>query len=348
MNQEIAVKKYTDLKVFFENKVIRNEIILNNTFLEFYETYNQQKVDSDTILDTTSKVSNIANYMNQVSSGNSKLEAILTPEMKKALENGTAKLCVSCKDGQIFPKIQYNNGKSEFISLKEIKDSPNYGNMAILANQMQIQQSLKNMQDLFTDFAEETDRQLKYLQRDNHEDRLIKAETAKLDFEEFLKEDTSDYKLLMHSINEAFPSIRVDMETNLEKLKKICECFERKKTSWGMEKMMEEEQILISYVIEDLTHLQVLYNIETYITYVRNEHKTTNDKETKMFETQKKYADVLLSCFTKENLELLSGLSDLPEDIWRNNFMPGIESLKSNMKEALLCLNNVPVNTIEE
>lgn len=296
--------------------------------------------------DTASKISNAANYINQATPAKSKLEAILTPEMREALKNGTAKLCNSHKDGEIFSKIQYSDGHSEFISLKEVKGAANYGNMAMLANQMQMQQTLKNIQDILTDFAEETDRQLMCLQRDNHDNRMIKAETAKLDFEDFLKGNSSDYKYLMHSINEAYPSIRKELKNNLGDLKEICDQIEKKRTSFGMKKMIDKEQVFINFILESLTHLQVLCNIEMYVDYVRNEHTSIIEKENSMIDVQKKYADVLLDCFTQEKLELLSGLSIFPEDIWRNNFMPGIEKLNTNMKEALICQNNVQGNTM--
>ena len=66
------------------------------------------------------------------------LKAILTPEMKTALKNGTARLCESHKDGKIFPKIQYNDNRSEFISLKEVSEMPNFSNITMLMNQMQM------------------------------------------------------------------------------------------------------------------------------------------------------------------------------------------------------------------
>ncbi len=344
MDNEIVVRKYTDLKPFFETKALQNQIILNNNFLEIYDSCNNQIDLSNKVLDTASKISNAANYINQARSEKSKLEAILTPKMREALKNGTAKLCNSHKDGEIFSKIQYSDGSSEFISLKEVKGVGNYGNMAMLANQMQMQQTLKNIQDILTDFAEETDRQLMCLQRDSHDNRMIKAETAKLDFEDFLKENSSDYKYLMHSINEAYPSIRKELKNNLADLKEISDQIEKKRTSFGMKKMMDKEQIYINFILEGLTHLQVLCNIEMYVDYVRNENTSIIEKENSMIDVQKKYADVLLDCFTQEKLELLSGLSIFPEDIWRNNFMPGIKKLDTNMKEALLCQNNVQEN----
>lgn len=346
MNNEIVVKKYTDLKPFFETKALQTQIILNKNFLEIYDSDKNQIDLSGKILDAASKISNAANYLNQATSGQSKLEAILTPEMREALKNGTAKICISHKDGGIFPKIQYSNGNSEFIPLKEVKGAANYGNMAMLVNQMQMQQTLKNIQDILIDFAEETDRQLMCLQRDNHDNRMIKAETAKLDFEDFLKDNSSDYKYLMHSINEAYPSIRKEIKNNLADLEDICNEIAKKRTSFGMKKMIDKEQVYINFILEGLTHLQVLCNIEMYIDYMRNEHKSINEKENSMIEVRKKYADVLLDCFTQENLELLSGLSIFPEDIWRNNFMPGIKQLKENIEEVLICQSNVQGNTM--
>ena len=347
MNNEIVVRKYTDLKTFFENKALQNQITLNKNFLEIYDSCKNQIDLSDKVLDTAFKISNVTNYINQATSGQSKLEAILTPEMRAALKNGTAKLCSSHKDGEIFSKIQYNDGRSEFVSLKEINGAANYGNMALIANQIQMQQTLKRIQDILTDFAEETDRQLMCLQRDSHDNRMIKAETAKLDFEDFLKEGSSDYKYLMHSINEAFPSIRKEIKNNLCDLKEISDQIDKKRTSLGMKKMIDKEQVYINFILEGLTHLQVLCNIEIYVDYMRNEHKSINEKENSMIDVQKKYADVLIDCFTQEKLELLSGLSIFPEDIWRNSFMPGIEKLNGNIKEALICQNNVQENTME-
>ena len=341
MDNEIIVKKYTDLKPFFETKALQNQIILNNKFLEIYDSCKNQINVSNKVLDATSKISNVVNYINQATPGKSKLEAILTPEMREALKNGTAKLCNSHKDGEIFSKIQYSDGRSEFISLKEVNGAANYGNMSMLANQMQMQQTLKSIQDILTDFAEETDRQLMCLQRDNHDNRMIKAETAKLDFEDFLKENSNDYMYLMHSINEAFPSIRKEIKNNLSDLKEICDQLDKKRTSLGMKKMIDKEQVYINFILEGLTHLQVLCNIEMYVDYMRNEHKSISEKENSMINVQKKYADILLECFTQDNLELLSGLSIFPEDIWRNNFMPGIEQLNKNMKEVLICQSNV-------
>ena len=346
MKDEIVVRKYTDLKPFFEKKALQNQVILNKNFLVLYDSINNQIDLSANIMDSASKIANAVNYINQATSGKSKLGAIITPKMREALANGTAKLCNSHKDGEIFSKIQYSDGSSEFISLKEVKGLPNSSNMAMLANQMQMQQTLKSIQDILTDFAEETDRQLMCLQRDNHDNRMIKAETAKLDFEEFLKENSSDYKYLMHSINEAYPSIRKEIKNNLGDLKDICEQIDKKRTSFGMKRMIEKEQVYINYILEGLTHLQVICNIEMYIDYMRSEHKSTNEKENSMIEVQKKYADVLLDCLTQENLELLSGLNIFPEDIWRNNFMPGIKQLSTNIKEALICQNSVQGNTM--
>lgn len=346
MDNEIIVKKYTDLKPFFETKALQNQIILNNNFLEIYDSCKNQVNLSNKALDTASQISNAVNYINQATPGKSKLEAILTPKMREALKNGTAKLCNSHKDGEIFSKIQYSDGRSEFISLKEVNGAANYGNMSMLANQMQIQQTIKSIQDILTDFAEETDRQLMCLQRDNHDNRMIKAETAKLDFEDFLKENSTDYKYLMHSINEAYPSIRKEIKNNLCDLKEICDQIDKKRTSFGMKKMIDKEQVYINFILEGLTHLQVLCNIEMYVDYMRNEHKSIIEKENSMIDVQKKYADILLECFTQDKLELLSGLSIFPEDIWRNNFMPGIEQLNRNMKEVLICQNNVQENTM--
>lgn len=38
MENEIVVRKYTDLKSFFETKALQNQIILNNNFLDIYDS----------------------------------------------------------------------------------------------------------------------------------------------------------------------------------------------------------------------------------------------------------------------------------------------------------------------
>ena len=99
MKDEIVVRKYTDLKPFFEKKALQNQVILNKNFLVLYDSINNQADLSANIMDSASKIANAVNYINQATSGKSKLEAIITPKMREALANGTAKLCNSHKDG---------------------------------------------------------------------------------------------------------------------------------------------------------------------------------------------------------------------------------------------------------
>ena len=99
MKDEIVVRKYTDLKPFFEKKALQNQVILNKNFLVLYDSINNQTDLSANIMDSASKIANAVNYINQATSGKSKLEAIITPKMREALANGTAKLCNSHKDG---------------------------------------------------------------------------------------------------------------------------------------------------------------------------------------------------------------------------------------------------------
>lgn len=332
MGNEVIVKNYSDLVPFFEEKILSNQIRINNLFITEVDNFSGQNLTVSNIKDAAVQASNIVNYVNQAKSGKEHLEAILTPKMRQALENGTARLCKSHKDGEIFSKIQYNDGSSEFISLKNVKGVPNYANMSVLANQMQMQQTIKAIQDVLMDFAEETDRQLSCLQRDNHDNRMLKAETAKLDFETFL--ESPDYiHQLKHSLNEAFPAVKKELERNLSDLQDISEQLESKKTSFGMKKMIQKEQILIDSILEDSSYLQVLCNIEMYLSY-KQEDSNLNRINHSMFDVQKKYSEVLINSFTPKRLELLSGLSTLPEDIWRNNFMPGIKCLKTDIKEA--------------
>lgn len=345
MENEIIVKNYADLVPFFEEKILSNQIRINNLFITEVDNISYQNLTVSNIKDAAIQASDVVNYVNQAKSGKEQLEAIFTPKMRQALENGTARLCKSHKDGEIFSKIQYNDGSSEFISLKNVKGAPNYANMAVLANQMQMQQTIKAIQDVLMDFAEETDRQLTCLQRDNHDNRMLKAETAKLDFETFL--ESPDYiHQLKHSLNEAFPAVKKELERNLSDLQDIFEQLENKKTSFGMKKMIQKEQILIDSILEDSSYLQVLCNIEMYL-YYKQEDTNLNRINHSMFDVQKKYSEVLINSFSPKRLELLSGLSTLPEDIWRNNFMPGIKCLKTDIKEVLLCQNNVQENIME-
>ena len=100
-------------------------------------------------------------------------------------------------------------------------------------------------------------------------------------------------------------------------------------------------------IIETLNHFQVLCNIEMYLAYIRNENDLEKQNKN-ILEVQKEYSDALINCFTEERLKILSGLSILPKDIWRENFMPGLAQIKQNNEELLICQKNVKENIMEQ
>lgn len=339
---EIVVKSYSDLKPYFDNKALSNQLLINNTFIsEIEKTYELFNSSTNTLQDIAIKASNITSYVSEAKNKNENLTAILTPKMKNALKNGTAKICNSYKDGKIFPKIQYKDGSSEFISLETLQSSPNYTNMTVLANQMQMQQTLTSIQNTLLDFAEETDRQLSCLQRDSHQNRMIKAETAKLNFNSYLIGNLSK-DILISTINGALPALQSELENNLHDLADICNQIEHKKTSIGMRKMIDKEQLLINYFLEGLTQLQAMCNIEMYLEYERSSSFSENEEH--IFNIQNRYSEILIECLSEDILALLSGLSIFDEDIWEDRFKPGIQQLKDNKKEVLLCQKNVQEN----
>ena len=344
MEKEIVVRKYSDLKPYFENKSLQNQIQVNQLFInEFEKSFTQVQIDLKKAKNFAQKAVKLGGIANEMKSGKSSLEAVLTPKMTEALKNGTGKLCEAHKDGNIFSKIQYADGSSEFISLKEVKGSPNFTNIQLLVNQAQMQQTLTDIQNLLIDFAEETDRQLVCLQRDNHDNRMLKSETVKLNFESYRKGMVS-LDNLTTSINEAFPAVAKEMKVNLKDLKELSIAINEKRTSFGMKKMIEKEQTYIKYILEGLTQFQVLGNIEMFLRYELDKDESVENKERNMMDVQKRYCDVLIENFGSEELELLSGLSILPKDIWRESVMPGIEKLNANMKEVVLCQNSVQEN----
>lgn len=241
--------------------------------------------------------------------------------------------------------FQWKGGHSENITLRQVKELPNYSNMALLMNQMQMQQTMQSIQNTLMDFAEETDRQLNCIQQSIHDNRIMTAEIAKRDFETFLREGDSYKNFLLHSNNEAFVNISKELQNNLVELEEIVKKSNKKITSWGIKKSIINEQKSMNKIIETLNHFQVLNNIEMYLAYIRNENDL--EKQSKeIHEVQKEYSDVLINCFTEERLQLLSGLCTLPKDIWRENFMPGLAQIKQNKEELLICQNNVKENTM--
>lgn len=125
---KLVVKSYADLKPYFNEKANLAQIRINNEFISKIEHI--QKIATDGL--------NILSIVSEVKNKSKKLTVILTPKMKKSLKEGTAKICYSHKDGKFFPKIQYQDGSSEFLSLENLAGTPNYTNIAILANQIQI------------------------------------------------------------------------------------------------------------------------------------------------------------------------------------------------------------------
>ena len=342
METEIIVRKYSDLKPFFEQKASERLISFNNQFISEIEFSTKSLLqNTKNIANNFSKIATGTAILGEMSKeGKTDLKAILTPEMKTALKNGTARLCESHKDGKIFPKIQYNDNRSEFISLKEVSKMPNFSNMTMLMNQMQMQQTLNSIQNILVDFAEETDRQLCYLQKAEHDDRILKAKLAKKDFETYLQQGDAYKTTMLHSNNDAFVTLCHELETKLEELDQCVQTIKKKITSFGTKKLMEKEQNIMKEIIETLEHLQILCNIEMYISYVNGE----KDNQETLYEVQKKYSDVLIENLTEEKLKLLSGLCTLPKDIWHDIFMPGLKQIKQNKKELLLCQKNVKEN----
>lgn len=329
---KLVVKSYADLKPYFNEKANLAQIRINNEFISKIEHI--QKIATDGL--------NILSIVSEVKNKSKKLTVILTPKMKKALKEGTAKICYSHKDGKFFPKIQYQDGSSEFLSLENLAGTPNYTNIAILANQIQIQQTLISIQNLLLDFAEETDRQLTCLLRNSHQDRVLKAEHAKQNFNSFLQGNISK-DFVVNSINEAFLNLKAEILNNIKDLKDIYNQIENKKLSFGIRKMIDKEQNLINFILEGIVHLQVIYNIEMYLAYERN-----LEIKDDIFEIQNKYSEFYIESFKEEELSLLSGLSRFDEDIWSTQLRPVLNQLKENKREVLLCKKNVPESITEK
>ena len=347
MSNEIVVRNYSDIKPFFEEKEKEGLINLNNRFIAEIDLSQSEsvkgKVNKTNIATKVISGAGIANELSEIKKTH--LEPILTPEMKEALSKGTARLCKSHKDGLIFPKIQYNNGKSEFLSLDEIHNLPNYTNVIVLMNQMQMQENFEISQNIITDFSEETNRQLKNIKTYLHDNRIIKAETTKQYLEQYLQDyDLYKKAILEHDLCDSYISMKKDIEANLNEIKQIVQKFNKEKTEEQMQKDIENEQTCIQFILEDINHLQVLYNIEKFLAYKSSEDDFKIDS---LITIQQKYSDILIESFSQENLELLSGLFIGSKDIFREVFMPNIENLIENKEDLLLCQKNVKENSME-
>lgn len=341
MQNELVVRSYADIKPFFEEKAKEGLVVLNNQLIPEIQSAISNLVD---------KIPDIGNGVAKVAAGaaiiheiakatKTHFEAILTPEMEEALKKGIGGFEKSHKiKGDFHTMFIWKGGQTENVTLREIQELPNYSNITMLMNQMQMQQTLTSIQNTLLDFAEETNRQLSFLQKAEHDNRILKSELAKQDFETYLREG-KDYKgFMLHSNNDAFLNLRLELKTKLEELEGVAQDIENKKLSFGMKNLMDKEQEIINQIIETLDNFHVLCNIEMYVAYINSESDNTKES---LQTVQKKYSDVLVEYLTENRLKLLSGLSTMPKDIWHDSFMPGIEHLKQSNKELLLCKKNV-------
>lgn len=343
MENEIVVRTYNDVIPFLENESKKNLLLVNNTFIDKVNSIEEKFLSTNTINKVVSKVANGVAIANQAKNAKSHLEAILTPEMKKALKEGTAKLYNSHKDGKIFPEIRFEDGRTEFLRLERIADPQAVANITVLSNQMMMQQQLSEIQDTLTYLSEKTNEEFNNLRYELHKEKIDKVETAKADLETYLREGNNYRDQVFSHINEAFPSLKRELIDKLNELnisyKKIMDGLKSKQIKEEMSKQEND----IKYILEDLTNLQVLYHIELYLTYTGN-YVSEEKKDDNYKIIQNKYSDVFIEIFTEDNLELLSGLYKGSRNIWYEDCLPGIKSLKENKKEYLLCQKNVQEN----
>ena len=348
MKNEIVLRTYSDIIPFLEEESRKHLLLVNNTFIEKLDNIEKDFISSiniNKVSNVVSKAVNAAAIANQAKNSKSHLEAILTPEMKKALKDGTAKLYNSHKDGKIFPEIRFADGRTEFLRLEKITNPQTIANITVLSNQMMMQQQLSEIQNTLTYLAEKTNEEFTNLRHELHKEKIDKVETAKADIDTYLKEGESYRPQVLSHINEAFPSLKREL---LDKLKEI------KDSSMKIQGKLKAKQIIeeigkqddgIKYVLEDLTSLQILYNIELYLTYTKN-YVSEEEKNEYIRLIQKKYSDVLIEVFTDDSLELLSSLYKGTKNIWYDNCMPGMRSLRESKEEFLLCQKNVQESTM--
>ena len=345
MENEIVVRTYNDVIPFLENESKKNLLLQNITFVDKLNSIEEKFFSSNKINEVITIVANGAAIANQAKNAKSHLEAILTPEMKKALKEGTAKLYNSHKDGKIFPEIRFDDGRTEFLRLERIADPQAIANITVLSNQMMMQQQLNDIQHTLTYLSEKTNEEFNNLRYELHKEKIDKVETAKSDIETYLREGDNYRVQVLSHINEAFPSLKRELNDKLNELKTSYDKIMNGMKSKQIKEEISKQDDNIKFILEDFTNLQVLYHIELYLTYTGN-YVSEEKKNENYLLVQNKYSDVLIEIFTDENLELLSGLYKGSKNIWYEDCLPGIQKLKENKKEFLLCQKNVQENTM--
>ena len=336
---DLAVKSYEDIAPFLEKKANDNQLLVINSFLESIDGLEKSKNWIKSAKNTAVNVVNATVIAQQAANSKPHLEAILTTEMRKALKDGSAKIYDSHRDGKLFPKIRYN-GKEEFIRLERIADPQAIANIALMANQMMMQQQLNEIQDTLIDLSKTVNEEFNKLRHERHAEKIDQVETAKQEFNTYMFYGESYRNQVLSHLNEAFPGLKREMIEKLKELKESSDKILNGLKSKKIKEEMKKEEENIQYIIEDLTNLQVLCNIELYMAYIENDIAEDRKKEI-IQSVQKKYADALIEIFTEDRLELLSGLNRGARNIWSENFIPGIKSIKGNQLEVLECQRNV-------
>lgn len=363
MESNIIVRKYSDLKPYFETEMKNVQITLNNALLQAIDSIDESSanpnktVNLDTISNIASNVINGAVIGHQVINAQSHYEAFLSPEARQALKDGTAKIFHSHKTegGKFFPKIQFDNGKEEFLTLTKITDPQMIANIAGLVNQMEMQQKINDIQTTLIDFVETTNKQFEELRQELHYDRLAKVESAKLDFESYRKEviegnDSSTYKTIIKSkINDAFSYLNVDFIGKMRELQQLASELNNPKknklNSQSIRDKIQNEKENIKYIIEDMQYFQVLYYIELFLIY-ENSSRDIKNQNTVIADIGNKYIEPIKNVLSSQNLKLLSDLYVGDKNIWQDIFIPKIEKLTKTQKELIECKNNVLENSM--
>lgn len=338
-DNELMVKSYDDIVPFLEKKAKDNQLLVINSFLESIDGLETSKNWVKSAKNTAVNIANAAVIAQQAANSKPHFEAILTPEMREALKDGSAKIYNSHRDGKFFPKIRYN-GKEEFIRLERIADPQAVANIALMANQMMMQQQLNEIQDTLIDLSKTVNEEFANIRQEMHEEKIDKVETAKLEFNTYMTYGENYRNQVLSHLNEAFPGIKRELDKNLILLKDSSNKILNGAKSNEIKEMMEKQSGSIGIIIENLIAFQVLFNIELYMTYTEN-LPTVEKKKDRVLAVRKKYTDALVEIFTHDRLELLSGLYRGAKDIWRENFMPGIENIREKKLEVLECQRNV-------
>ena len=332
-DNELMVKSYDDIVPFLEKEAENNRLLMVNSFFESIDGLEKSKNCLKSAKNTAVNIANAAVIAQQAANSEPHLEAILTPEMHKALKDGSAKIYNSHRDGKFFPKIRYNK-KEEFIRLDRIVDPQAVANIALMANQMMMQQQLNEIQDTLLDLSKTVNEEFANIRHEIHAGKIDQVETAKLEFNTYMIHGESYRNQVLSHLNEAFPGLKREMIEKLKELKESSDKILNGLKSKKIKEEMKKEEENIQYIIEDLINLQVLCNIELYMAY------EDRKKEIIQF-VQKKYADALIEIFTEDRLELLNGLNRGTRNIWSENFIPGIKNIKGNQLEVLECQRNV-------